>query len=116
MASFDFPEMREIRAELEELKTLVKNFALQGKATVSVADIAKYEGVNRTALHKGGNQRYLLPRFGESGYPDGPARWDVEEFVSWRRIPVEERKSQYLRRNLEAFQGDRQAARERAAR
>ena len=62
------------------------------KLTITVNEIAHKEGVAQSSLRAGGACQYLLPRFGESAYPDGPKRWDIAEYHRWRKIPAEERK------------------------
>ena len=88
------PEIDEIRSEMKSLTGMVGTLlALSGmKRTVTVSDIARMEGIAASQLRKGGKERYLLPRFGEPGYPDGPKRWDLFEYWNWRKIPAEERK------------------------
>lgn len=91
------PEFKEIKNELSDVKELI-SFALTGspaKLTITVKEIAEKEGCSVSALSPSGKERYLLPRFGESGYPDGPKRWDLIEYWKWRQIPVEERKAMY---------------------
>lgn len=61
--------------------------------TVRVADVAKMEGISRSQIS--GKEAYLLPNFGVSQYPDGVKRWDLETYLSWRRIPVERRKKAF---------------------
>ncbi len=58
--------------------------------TITVKEIAGIEGVSMSLIKT--NARYLLPRFGESAYPDGLRRWDLDEYFAWRRIPSSERK------------------------
>ena len=60
---------------------------------VKIADIARMEGLSRSQLC--GKEAYLLPNFGRSDYPDGVKRWDMETWLKWRRIPIEERKRMY---------------------
>lgn len=88
------PEFKEIKNELSEMKDLL-SLALTGssaKLTITVKEIAEKENVSVSSLSPSGKCRYLLPRFGESGYPDGPRRWDLFEYWNWRKIPAEERK------------------------
>lgn len=93
----DIPEIKEF---LHEVK--VQNEANRisritgGRNVVNIKDIALLEGCSESQLRMGGKQRYLLPRFGESGYPDGITRWDNEEYVRWYMIPRAERKKAYL--------------------
>ena len=39
-------------------------------------------------------EKYYLPRFGESAY-EGIAKWDLSEYLEWRKRPIEERKREY---------------------
>lgn len=78
----------EIISRLERLEKAQKT----GK-TITIKEICEIEGVGLSLIKT--SARYLLPRFGESAYPDGVKRWDVEEFYKWRRIPVEERKRMF---------------------
>ena len=92
--NLDMPEIREIKNELSDMRELVE-FALSGsqaKLTITVKEIATKEGVSVSSLCPSGKCAYLLPRFGESGYPDGPRRWDLFEYWNWRKIPAAERK------------------------
>lgn len=91
------PEMEAMKNEVENLTNLFLDFLVQTKSrqTVNVADIARMEGVSVSQLRKGGKERYLLPRFGESGYPTGSVRWDLSEYLDWRRKPAEERLNAY---------------------
>ena len=61
--------------------------------TVKVADVARMEGISRSQI--AGKEAYLLPNFGVSQYPDGVKRWDLETYLSWRRIPVDRRKAMF---------------------
>ena len=88
------PEVEALTKEISGNRELFE-FAMTmcaPKLTVTVKDIARKEGCSVSALGSGGRERYLLPRFGESGYPDGPRRWDIFEYWKWRQIPQEERK------------------------
>ena len=87
------PELDEIRGEMRSLReTVGVLIAISGvKKTVTVSDIAKMEGVAASQLRKGGKERYLLPRFGQSGYPTGTCRWDLSEYIEWSKIDPAER-------------------------
>lgn len=87
------PEFAEIRDEMKSLRSMVGTLlAISGvKKTVTVSDIAKMEGVAASQLRKGGKERYLLPRFGQSGYPTGTCRWDMSEYLEWSAIDPAER-------------------------
>ena len=66
------------------------------KKIVTIDDIAVWEGVSISQLRKGGKQRYLLPRFGQSAYPDGRTRWPIDEYLAWSARPASERKAEYM--------------------
>lgn len=61
--------------------------------TINIGDIAKLKGISRTQITE--KERYLLPNFGQSQYPEGPARWDYSVYEDWNRRPLDERKSEY---------------------
>lgn len=97
------PELKDIRESIDSLYRILDVMIASGKAkkTVTVDEIAKMEGVSNSQIRQ--REKYLLPRFGESGYPEGPRRWDFEEYLEWRKIPPEERKKawqQSLREEL----------------
>lgn len=97
MALIEIPEMDEVRQEIKVIKTYVRLIAcMGGKHTVNVSDVARWEGVSVSTLRKGGVNRFLLPRYGESGYPTGSVRWDAMEFAEWSCQPPEERRAGYL--------------------
>lgn len=76
---------------IDELNTRVRIMEIHHPApqTVDVKDIAIIEGVS--FAHLNSKARYLLPRYGISAYPDGHRRWPLEEFLDWRKKPIEER-------------------------
>lgn len=83
-----------INRRLDDLTRLMVTGKLKG--TVSIMDIAEFEGVSRGFLY--GKGAYLLPRYGKSGYPDkADARWNTEEYLKWREIPAEVRKEAYTK-------------------
>ena len=65
--------------------------------TVSVADIAKLNGLSRTDIAY--NKPYLLPDFGKSEFPVGKKRWTIEKYHAWEAIPLEKRKAEWERRS-----------------
>lgn len=87
----------EVRDEelMKEIKLIKDSFRLlvitEGRPVATIKHIAKMEGCAESQLRRGGRERYLLPRFGESGYPTGTCRWDMNEYLEWRAIPKEER-------------------------
>lgn len=91
------PEIAELSRQMAIMMDYVQIVAETGGCvTVSVNFIAKKEGVSASQLRKGGRERYLLPRYGKSGYPTGRTRWDAMEYAQWRHIPAEERHKGYL--------------------
>ena len=62
-------------------------------AVIKVAEISQIESVSVTQLR--GKERYLLPRFGVSGFPDGTDRWTMEEYLEWKAIPPSKRKEMW---------------------
>lgn len=84
-------ELDDIKKELSSMQQIILALVETGKVkkTVGIADVARMEGISRTSIC--GKERYLLPRFGESGYPTGSIRWDIDEYLKWRKIPAEER-------------------------
>lgn len=103
----EFPELEIITERLTMLEEKMQLFLdTGGRNVVFVSDIAKREGCSESQLRKGGAERYLLPRFGESGYPSGRTRWDVDEYLAWSKMPKEERREAYrehLRQQAEAY-------------
>lgn len=91
------PGVEELIEKVESLQSEIKLMkqSLPVKLTVTISDIAQMEGISRSSLY--GQERYLLPRFGESAYPDGVARWDMDEYLKWRAIAPKERKLMYLK-------------------
>lgn len=90
-----FPGLEDLMKEIQSLKMEVKLLSecMNARKTVTISDIAAMEGISKSSLY--GTERYLLPRFGESAYPDGTTRWDTEEYFKWREVPVSERKQMY---------------------
>lgn len=88
----DYQRLEEKLGELLLMVSHIKE-ALGIPLTVKVADVAKMEGISRSQI--AGKEAYLLPNFGVSQYPDGVKRWDLDTYLSWRRIPVERRRDAY---------------------
>lgn len=88
-------DYKELENKLGDLLVMVDHIrqAIGIPMTVRVADVARLEGISRSQIC--GKEAYLLPNFGVSQYPDGVKRWDLETYLSWRRIPVEKRKANY---------------------
>ena len=93
------PEIEKLEKTVASLRrefNYFLNSSTNVKKTVTISDIAKMEGVSVSQLRKGGKERYLLPRFGVSGYPTGAVRWNISEYLDWRAIDPRERQQAYL--------------------
>lgn len=101
------PELNSIRSSIDDLYKIISRLADTGKIkkTVGMQDIAYMEGISLTNLRT--KERYLLPRFGESGYPTGAVRWDLDEYLEWRKIPAEEREQSWKQHLLEEMRRER---------
>lgn len=88
-------EIDELKSEIKTLTSVVLLLAQNAgcKKTVSVSDIAKMEGISIASLR--GKCRHYLPDFGVSQYPDGVDRWDIEKYLSWRSMDINQRKRAY---------------------
>lgn len=97
------PEVERLEKKVDRLETILSDLVVTAgyRATVTIKDVARIEGVSISQLRPGGRQRYLLPRFGDSGYPTGTCRWDLTEYLDWRKQDPYEREMAY-RRHLEA--------------
>lgn len=86
----DFEAMNK---KMDRIEAMLKVFASKTCApeVVTIQDICQIENASYCQLAY--KEIYLLPRFGESGYPEGRKRWDLSEYLNWRAIPVEERKA-----------------------
>lgn len=89
-------DFSDLQKEVKELKALVQLLCdkVATPKVVTVADICKLEGVSKTQICT--KEIYLLPDFGRSEYPDGVRRWNVSTYLSWRAIPVKQRKDMYV--------------------
>ena len=111
----DYEDFMALKAEVSDLKVLIKLALgrMNAPMTVKVKDIARIEGVSESSINE--KERYLLPRFGESGYPTGVRRWDVDEYLAWRQKPVKERYRAFLEynenRRLSSIGGNEKGAR-----
>ncbi len=86
------PAAEELRNDVQFIKEAFQLLVITGgKPVATIKHIARMEGCAESQLRRGGKERYLLPRFGESGYPTGSCRWDMKEYLEWRAIPREER-------------------------
>jgi hypothetical protein len=93
------PEVDALRQEVHFLTSAFNLYvanSTKAKKTITPSEIAYLEGVSLSQVRKGGKERYLLPRFGNSGYPTGCVRWDVEEYLAWRKQDPVERRQAYL--------------------
>lgn len=106
--TIDFPEIIELEKKVARLTNEFNYFFSQTtstKRTITIKEIAELEGVSVSQLRPNGAERYLLPRFGQSGYPTGVTRWNVEEYLEWSQIDPRERQQAYLEslRNKKQF-------------
>lgn len=88
-------DFERLEQKVSDLTALLTNLIAHNgfRQVVTVSDICTIEGLSKPQVL--GKERYLLPNFGVSQYPDGTARWDIEKFLEWRAIPIQERKSMY---------------------
>lgn len=91
------PELQNMSVRMDALESLLTSnlIAMKSKSVVTVTDVAQIEGVSLSQVRKGGKERYLLPRFGESAYPTGTIRWSLEEYLEWRKKDPFEREKAY---------------------
>lgn len=91
-------ELLDLVTRMDNIETMVMQLLKStGKSVVTIKDIAEMEGVSVTSLYENGVNRYLLPNYGVSEYPDGQqAKWKIETYLQWREIPPEERFQGYL--------------------
>ena len=94
MITLKAADFDELLARLDETNERLAFLTLSCKLpeTVDIADIAKIKGISKTQLRE--KERYLLPNFGVSQYPDGPTRWDYTVYEAWNRRSVNERKTE----------------------
>ena len=88
----DYQALRDEIAEMRSLMELIANSVGAAKI-VRIMDIARMEGVSRAQIS--GREAYLLPNFGVSEFPDGTKRWNIETYMKWRKIPVDQRKRMF---------------------
>ena len=106
--TIEIPELIALEKEVARLKNEFSYFfskQTSTKRTITIKEIAMLEGVSVSQLRQGGAERYLLPRFGQSGYPTGTTRWNVEEYLEWSQTDPAERQQAYLEslRNKKSF-------------
>ena len=75
-------------------RLLMQVLAVSGQRMVwKISDIAAAMNLSYEFLRTTG--RYLLPRFGESAFPSGAARWPLEECLAWMAKPDAEKRAAY---------------------
>lgn len=91
-----FEDFERLEKKINDLTTLVTLFAQSVGSTkvVNVADICKFESVSKAQIWN--KEKYLLPNFGVSEYPEGTTRWNLTTYLKWREIPVKTRKDMYV--------------------
>jgi len=89
-------DFQRLEQEIADVKVMLSVFANKANApkVVRVSDISKVENVSICQLYK--NERYLLPRFGESAFPVGTVRWPLEEYLAWSRRDPQERYREWI--------------------
>ncbi len=92
MRQADFDKILAELAQMNEKLAFV-SLSCRMPETVDIADIVKIKGISRTQIME--RERYLLPNFGQSQYPDGPTRWDYKVYEDWNRRPIADRKKEY---------------------
>lgn len=92
MRQADFDKILAELAQMNEKLAFV-SLSCRMPETVDIADIVKIKGISRTQIIE--RERYLLPNFGQSQYPDGPTRWDYQVYEDWNRRPIADRKKEY---------------------
>ena len=87
------------------ISLLGKFMLISGQKSVwRISDIAKHYGKAYDTLRT--TERYLLPRFGESAFPTGPARWPIEEVLEWMAKPDEEKRKAYQEHVRQRFRAE----------
>lgn len=83
----DIEELKGIvQRQSELLGLLLKNYKM--KSVLTIADICSMKGMSRRSIERA---PYLLPNCGVSDFPEGRARWNIETYEKWERIPIETR-------------------------
>lgn len=85
-------DLLRIESKLDRLLGL-----LETPKTVNVSDICGFLKMNRSSVCY--SHPWLLPNFGVSQYP-GVRKWDVSVWEAWNARPVEERKREYIDREV----------------
>lgn len=88
-------DMAELMASIKTMENLLKIVVRNTKQpdVVTVADIAKIEGLSITNLKD--KHPELLPNFGISDYGTGTRRWKFDTYIKWQAIPVAQRLQMY---------------------
>lgn len=86
-------DFQRLEDKLDEFLVELKffNSRLLIPKVVTIKDICVMENISKAKVCR---EKYYLPRFGESAYA-GIAKWDLEEYLEWRKRPVEDRKREY---------------------
>lgn len=83
----DIEELKRIvRQQTQLLGLLLKTCNL--KSVLTIADICSMKGMSRRSIERA---PYLLPNCGVSDFPEGRARWNIETYEKWERIPIDTR-------------------------
>lgn len=86
------------KEDIKELKNLIDKQnqlllklmkANRMSEVVDVSDICAMKSISRTHLLN--HRQYLMPNFGESEFPEGRRRWNLETYEKWDAIPIGER-------------------------
>lgn len=99
----DSEVLNEILANQKLIISMLGDYMLvSGQRSVwKISDIAKRTGFSVESLR--GKDRWMLPRFGESAFPSGPARWPVDECLEWLKRPVAEKQRAYAEHVRQRF-------------
>ena len=96
-------EQRETNRKIDMILSFMSKFMLISgqKSVMKVSDIANLTGKGEDRLR--GKDRWMLPRFGESAFPSGPARWPLEETLEWIAKPDSEKQRAYAEHVRQRF-------------
>lgn len=88
-------DLAKFEQKLDLLDLHLKMILEQAKMpeVIKISDIAQIENMSYSQIS--GKERYLLPRFGISAFPEGTIRWTMKEFLEWKAIPPEKRKQMW---------------------
>ncbi|MFA7087283.1 MAG: hypothetical protein WC145_11510 [Aliarcobacter sp.] len=84
-------DIERIEKKVDALTAMLTAYGMNTGApqVVAIKEICRIEHVSYTQITE--KERYLLPRFGESAYPEGTKRWPMDEYLRWREVPVAKR-------------------------